>query len=725
MTGKRPADLANLFIGTAGDHGQLYPGAEMPFGFVKLGPDTYPGALSGSAHAGYDYNDSRIMGFSHLRFSGVGNLGVGGNILLLPATGKDVFDPELYSASFDKASEHASPGLYGVTLGAAPIDASITATNHVGFHRYGFPDAPTPHVLMDFSRGYTPVRDVHCLPTSDRELVGELTSNQMSTDGWYRVFFCIQFDTPFVSLNSRPRDRRGRRMFYDDPKGQLAVAAHLGADTRQVQVKVALSSLSVADARRNIEAEAPEWDFDAVHSRCRAAWDEVLNRVEVSGGDEENRILLHSLLYRACLSPFHNTTVDDTYMGDDGEIHTTDDHTHYNGWSIWDTYRTKFPLLALFEPARTRDFMESLVNTLVQRRGRGPADVYYDYAGYAPLPTVRFELANAVLLDAHVKGVGPKDPGRMYDVVADLADMDFPPADDALGYVPRRPDVTFQNAYDNWTAAELARALDKDKDVERFERRAQFYRNVWDPSIRFPRARDEEGNWLDFPEDPTVVEEKYVYEGSMWHWRWGVVHDVKGLIELMGGPDQFIKDLTYFLENDLHNHGNEPGIHAAWMFAAAGAPWLSQEWVRRIMTEPLTQYYGTHGFLPEPYRGRIYKNTPDGMIEEMDDDDGCMAAWFVFSSMGLFPLCPGRPFYAVGVPLFEKVAFHHQEGEDFRIECLGFAPDAWYIQAAQLNGKPFDRPWIRHDEIVAGGVLEMEVGPEPNPSWGVSDEAPW
>ncbi len=725
MSETSPVDRVDLFIGTAGDHGQVYPAAEMPFGLIKLGPDTYPGAVTGSAHAGYDYDDRRILGFSHLRFSGVGNRGVGGNVLLLPTRYGDDLGAHAEGTPYDKASEQASPGYYRVDLSESGIRVELTATEHVGLHRYTFTGGGARWVRIDLGRGFTPVRDAHCIVPSPDELVGEITSSQMSAHGWYRVFFCIRFQHPFEELRFSQVSRDGRPFLSNDPGGLPVGLARLSeGDSSPVMVKVALSCISADQARRNLECEAPDWDFDRLRNRCREAWARVLGRIELTGEDEP-RDLFYSHLYRVCLSPFHATTKQGTYMGDDGEVHAADGWTHYNGWSLWDTYCTKFPLLTLTEPGRMRDMMQSLTVTLSKRLAQLPGGSFCDNGGFSPTPTVRFELANTVLLDAHLKGIATLDPEATYAVMREIALRQFAPPLDRLGFVPCRPDLTCEYAYDNWATAEMARALGKDDDVATFAARAGFYRNAWDADLGFYRARDKQGRWLDFPDDPTVIDEQYVYEGSMWHWRWVVVHAVADVVALMGGRRRFIEDLTYFFENDLHNHGNEPGIHAPWLFAAAGAPWLSQKWVHRVLAEPMVQRYGTHNALPEPFYGRIYRNEPEGFIPEMDDDDGCMTAWYVLSSMGLFPVCVGRPMYALGTPLFEEVVLHHETGRDFRVVTRGLSDTDVYIQSVRLNGQPIDRPWILHREIVDGGTLEIQAGSEPNTAWGAADELPW
>lgn len=719
-------EKVNAFVGTAGDHGQMYPAAERPFGLVKLAPDTYPGGVTGTAHAGYDYNDRSITGFSHLRFSGVGNAGVGGNLSVLPFLGAlDGLKPETYHQAIDKKTETCSPGYYSIGLESG-ITAELTAASHVGVHRYLYPEHGDPALLIDFCRGFTPVRDAHCVVVNATEIAGEFTSEQMNACGWYRLFFWIRFQHPASSVELYPRYRNEASVRANvQGEGLVALARFNRRHARPLGIKVGFSAISTAQARRNIDREAPQWNFEKVRSEAAEAWESILSRIQVSGQDEHER-LLYTFVYRACLSPFNMLDSLAFYMGDDGEVHRTrEGHTFYHGWSVWDTYRTKFPLLTLVTPERMPNMMASLTETLDHRLGFLPGEEVFDSHGFAPVPNVRMDLSNTILLDAHVKGVGSPEPETVFNVMRAVADMEFAGERDRLGYVPRRPDTTCQYAYDNWAVVAMAEALGKTHERHPYYERSLYYRNVWDNALGFLRARDEQGEWLDFPKDPSVIEEKYVYEGSMWHWRWAVVHDIAGLIELFGGREPFIKELDYFFAHHLHNHGNEPGIHAPWMFAAAGRPWLSQQWVRRILTEPMRHCYGTHNALPEPYNGPAFRNVPDGLIPEMDDDDGCMSAWYVLSSMGLFPLCVGRPLYLLGAPLFEEVTVNAGTGRPFHIVSRKWGPDAWYVHAAKLNGKELASPWLSHEQVVSGGALELTLGNKPSHSWGVVDHSPW
>jgi len=266
--------------------------------------------------------------------------------------------------------------------------------------------------------------------------------------------------------------------------------------------------------------------------------------------------------------------------------------------------------------------------------------------------------------------------------------------------------------------AQVARSLGYQNDYAYFMKRAGYWRNTWDPSIKFFRARAADGTWLDFPEDPSVNREKYTYEGSKWQYRWNILHDVPSLIEQFGGKEAFVKELEYFFDNNLYTAGNQIDLQAPFLFNEAGAPWLSQKWVHKILTEPVIQRYGTHNFFPEPIFDRIYKSTPDGYLEEMDDDYGCMSAWYAMSAMGLYQICPGNPVYQLTSPIFSEVVIHPDskiyQGKPFIIKANNLSKENYYIQSATLNGKPFNRSWISHEEIVQGGKLVYEMGPKPD-----------
>ncbi len=268
----------------------------------------------------------------------------------------------------------------------------------------------------------------------------------------------------------------------------------------------------------------------------------------------------------------------------------------------------------------------------------------------------------------------------------------------------------------------MANVVGNSQDHDYFMKRSQYWRNTWDPDIRYFRARAADGSWLDFPDDPAENREKYTYEGSKWHWRWNIVHDIPGLMEIFGGKDAFLKELEYFFDHDLYTAGNQIDLHAPWLFNDAEAPWLTQKTVRKILTEPIIQKYGTHKFFPEPIFDRVYKNAPDGYLLEMDCDYGCMAAWYVMSAMGLYQVCPGNPTYNITAPIFKKVVLNLDSsvysGKTFTIIADHLSNENIYIQSAKLNGKPYNSTFLKHDDIVAGGKLVFEMGAVPNRTLG-------
>ncbi|MBN1351835.1 GH92 family glycosyl hydrolase [candidate division KSB1 bacterium] len=709
-----PIDFVNPFICTRGDHGQLYPGATCPFGTVKLSPDTYPDGLNGRAHAGYDDADSRILGFSHVRVGGMGCSGEGGNILLLPFVGEKDTDPDKYHQAFIKSSEIASPGYYCVRF-ANGIRAELTVTEHAGLHKYSFPKSPEAHILIDLGRGFTKVVDTEIHIESSDALRGVITAkHNCSRIDEYTLYFYIKLSRPFESFETWNGDAKFRNMSHQRGAKIGAFLTYSTGLDDIILVKIGISAISSDQAKLDLEAEIADWDFDAVHASARLKWSRLLNRVDVEGNSEYKQIF-YTALYHSYTMPMNTTSpVNRQYRGTDGNLHRAIDYVHYDCYSMWDTFRSKYPLVALLEPAVMNDISRSLVD-------------YYDQGmSQFPFLMIRREHTGTVLLDSYRKQIRNFDIRAAFEGMQQDALEQLPPDLEKLGYVPKRPDRTLEYAYDDWCVAWLANELGEANIAQRFFKRAQFYKNIWNDSLGFFRAKDDQGNWLPFP-DPAVIDETYVYEASMWQWRWFVLHDIQGLIDLMGGREKFVQTLNYFFENDLYNHGNQPDLQAAYLFDFAGAPWLSQKWVRKILTEPMMQRYGTHGFFDEPIFDRIYKAEPAGYLLEMDDDCGTMAAWYVLSAMGFYPVCVGEPVYEIGTPIFDKITIHlddeYYSGNDFVIEARNVSQENIYIQSATLNGKRYNKPWLHHDEIVSGGRLVFEMGAEPNTNWGSLPDA--
>ena len=726
---KSPIDYVNPFICTEGDHGHLHPGAYYPFGMVKLGPDTYPSSLTGHgglAHSGYNYTDEFVRGFSHLRVESSGGTSVFDRsyfLSVLPVVNIPEMQPDNFKLRMDKNQEKASLGIYHVYLSEANIQADLTVTPHAGFHRYVLPLTETAHILV--STG-----------SKDRVYKSKITieGNQEfsgSLSGRGTQYFYGQFSKPFASSTS-----------WEDtlyPGCKELEGKRIGAtfdfeikDDDPILLKVGFSTVDISQACKNLEAEIPHWDFDKIVKQARKAWEGILNRIVVEG-DEEYKEIFYTHLYRSHQQPSNVTDVDGQYMGLDKNVHTAEEYTHYDNYAFWDSFRTKYPLLSLINPEIFQDIARSLVDIYnqsadvwtfpnVEHKPHGGGFVARGRNGFTPFMTVRHEHMMSVVLDAYEKGIRDFDWEQVYRGMRKEMLVQMPEKYNEIGYIPARPDQTCEYCYDNWCVAQMAKNLGKEEEYQKFKKRTNYYKNTWDENLGFFRAKAANGEWLDFPTNPDINREKYMYEGTPWQWRWFVIHDVQGLVDLVGGREKFITDLDYFFSHDLYSHGNQPDLHAAFLFDYVGAPWLTQKWVRTILTEPMTQLYGTHDFFEKPIHDRIYKATPDGFLLEMDDDYGCMAAWYVLSAMGLYQLCPGQPIYQLTAPIFDKVIIKLDQrfypGDEFIIETKNLNEKNIYIQSATLNGKNYDNPWIIHQDIVKGGRLVFEMGPEPNMNWG-------
>ncbi|RIJ48021.1 glycoside hydrolase family 92 protein [Maribellus luteus] len=731
---KRAVDYVDPFICSQGDHGHWLPAALVPFGMVGVCPDTYPGSLTADgdfAHSGYDFSDNQVRGFSNFHKGSSGGTAVtdrAGLLSLLPFI--NVPDSFYFSpiVNIDKKTEKASPGYYSVFLPDDQIKAELTAETHVGVHRYSYPSGPPVRLFLyegnrSRSGGITfSMKDSQCIE-----------GIQYSYGG---IYFTMKFSAPVISSKTwngtalaegaslEKQHAGGMVLDFGDLKG------------KPLEVRVGVSLTSIAAAHKNLKAECPdEISFEQIQSNALETWNHTLSGIEVSGEDEYKTIF-YTALYHSCFLPQVISDVDGTYPGLDQKNHIAKGYQHYNNYAFWDDFRTKFPLYSLWQPRVYRDIVKSIRDLYEEAQSWGITEDS-DHAahgsvgfrpegigGYQVFNTCRHEHMLMVMADAYTKGIFPLDLKSVYPYMRHEAMIQMPERYDSIGFIPARPDQTGEFCWDSWCMAQLARATGNDADYNYFTKRADYWKNTWDPSIRYFRAREADGTWLDFPDDPAINREKYTYEGSKWQWRWNVIHDVPGLIGAFGGKDAFAKELEYFFNNDLYTAGNQIDLQAPFLFNYAGKPWLTQEWSTKILTQPITQRYGTHDFFPEPVFDRIYKTTPDGYLEEMDCDYGCMAAWYNMSAMGLYQMCPGDPVYQLTSPIFESIKIKLNDptypGKEFVIEAKGLSDTNIYIQSATLNGKPYNRSSLTHEEIARGGKLVYQMGPEPNMRWGMN-----
>ena len=737
--GKTPSDYVNPFIGTGGD-GHTYPGATVPFGMVQLSPDTdvRPFSESYAWAAGYRYSDKTILGFSHTHFSGTGHSDMG-DVLLMPTVGPLKLDPGSaddphsgYRSRFSHDQESASPGYYAVALEDSGIKAELTATNRVGFHRYTFPATDSAHVILDLVSSIYDY-DGKVLWSQIRVESDTLVTGFRETKGWApdrAIYFALQFSKPFASyglVNEAEEKYRG----FGKSGGKLLenypeilgrkLKAHFDFTTKAgeaIVVKVALSSVGIDGARKNLAAEAPGWDFDAVRSAAKEAWDGELAKVDVSS-DEKHEVMFYTSLYHSMLAPVTYMDVDGRYRGLDEAIHVADGFTNYHVFSLWDTFRAEHPLLTIIQPKRDGDMIRSMlahreqsVHHILPVWSFGSSETWC-MIGYH---------AVSVIADACLKGIEGFDRQEAFEAMK--ASATYAPYGDLgdymkLGYVPvdreqEAASKTLEYAYDDWTIAQTAKSLGRTEDAEVFRKRAASFVNVFDPATGFMRAKKLDGQFRE-PFDPLYAQYGSDYtEGNAWQYTWFVPHDVRKLIALMGGPARFVERLDqlfslqaneekYKQVEDIsgligqYAHGNEPSQHIAYLYSYAGQPWRTQERIHQILST-------------------LYDDTPAGIPG--NEDCGQMSAWYVFSALGFYPVAPGSLEYVIGRPSLPRAVLHLPSGKTFTVSAENLSEANLYIQSATLRGEPYDKSYIRHEDILRGGTLAFVMGPRPNPAWG-------
>jgi putative alpha-1,2-mannosidase len=648
------AQKVNTFLGSSGDHGQMSPAASSPFGLLSIGPQTYP-----KLHMGYEHKAKTFLGFTHNRFEGVGCQGSGGNILIKPFTGADANQCVL-----TKSSESAGAGFYKVAF-INHIAVDIAVNKNTGTEYYTFPKNSKGGFYIDLSHTLANkfLAEEHQLQTNG--ISGWIDSRTTCNVGAYRIYYALKFNAP-VQIK---------------PLNNHQLVAVTGA--AQIQLNIAFSSVDVAHAQAALNTNG----FDANAASSQTSWNNVLGRITVKG-DPAREKLFYSLLYRTVQSPYLVSEKDGSYRTTDGSLkHTTGEV--YNGWAIWDNYRTQLPLLAMLYPEKYR----YMVNSIAQMYQYGKKD----YATqHEPSNTVRTEHAIVVLLDAYRKGFEVDFKSITDSLIAEVDRLDF-----------KTPDKALESSYDTWALSQILSISGKTELAAKYKQKALAYKKYWNKDFKD----------LTKP-DVDRVSARGMYQGTIWQYRWLVPFDNKGLIELMGGEEGYLKELNQFFDDDYYNHANEPDIQAPLMFNATSQPWRSQYLVQKYAVDTVVQYYfndNSRGI--DPFVDVIYQNKPDTYIRTMDDDAGAMSAWYVFAATGLFPACTGWPVYYLSVPLFNEVKFNN-----FTIKVTNYAPNRRYIQSATLNGKPLHRNWLTHEEITNGGTLMITASGKPNKIWGTKDQ---
>lgn len=684
---KNYTSYVNPFVGTGG-HGHTFPGAVLPFGMVQLSPDTrVDGSWDGSG--GYHYSDSIIYGFSHTHLSGTG-CSDWGDILLMP-TAERTMENKLYASPFSHSSETAHPGFYSVTLSKSKIKAELTATLRTGIHRYSFPGNDALLILDLLHRDKT--LDCSLRMVDSVTLTGYRISSAWAKE--QRVYFAMRFSKPVKSMQLA----NNKQLLSALQPGQRAEGACLQFDAgrdKTLLVKVAISSVDEKGALKNLEAEAPHWDFNAYREAAEKAWNGQLGKVDVEEADTEKLKVFYTALYHCFIHPSLYMDVDRRYRGRDNQIHLAEDFTNYSVFSLWDTYRALNPLFTILEPARTTDFINSFLGQYRQA-GRLPM---WELSGNETDCMISFHSVS-VIADAMLKGIKGFDEKLAYQAMKAASNhtaygmpvfnkKGFLQVDDESESVSK----TLEYAYDNWCVSQVSRLLGEADDAALYLKRSMAYVNLYDASTGFMRPR-KNGGWLD-PFSPAEVNNHFT-EGNSWQYSFYVPQDVDGLIKLHGGKQAFEKKLDELFTTKEENkgrdqadvtgligqyaHGNEPSHHMAYLYTFAGKHQKAGAQVRRICRE-------------------FYTNAPDGLIG--NEDCGQMSAWYVFSAMGMYPVCPGQPQYILGAPMFKRMSLHLENGKLFSVTAA--APDR-DVTGILMNNRPGVRSAINHNFIMNGGSL--------------------
>lgn len=636
----------NLFIGTSGDNGQVAPGAAAPFGMVCVCPDNDP-----RSHAGYDYAVTKVSGISVNRLSGVGCSGGGGNLRIRPVAPSQ----ELH---IKKSREKATPGYYSTAF-TNGIKTELTATNAMAVERYKFPRSLSAALWIDFASTFEDVATCHYKRISETCIEGYVQAKNVCGHGRYKLYFSLNTSHPFQLEEQK----------------ETTACLTFGKKVRSVEVRIGLSALSSELA----SWECARWekmDFEDVKSRTADQWEKQLSAIDVKGGKKDDRVIFYTSLYRTYLSPADVSSPDRAYLGTDGKVYISEDFRYYSNWSLWDTFRTKFPLLVLTEPAKMRDMATSLIHLYATGKK--------DWStGFESTPTVRTEHAVILLLDAYRKGITNLDFRKGYAGMKQ--EMERLPM--------RSPDQKMESAYDLWAMAKIAEIIGEKADSEQYRQRSvSLFEETWKKEFMNVTPAFE------------VMKNNGLYQGTRWQYRWAAPQYIDKMIEWVG-QDSLRLQLTYFFDHHLYNQGNEPDIHVPYLFNRLGAPEKTQQIVRSLMTEPMIHKYGGNSEFKTPYLGKAFKNAPEGYSPEMDEDDGTMSAWYVFGAMGFYPLLVGDEYYDLTSPLFDRVLLRLTNGNVLTIQTEGRKKKDAPIKSIHFNGKKIADYRISHNELIKGGEL--------------------
>lgn len=719
-----PVSYVDPFIGTGG-HGHTYPGATVPFGMVQVSPVN--GTIGWDWCSGYHYSDDVAIGFGHLHLSGTG-IGDLSDLLFMPIsktvdlTAQPIQRDSLtYKSTYSHDNEVSKPGFYQVYLKDHKVNVELTASERTAFHKYTFEKEALQSLVIDL--GFAINWDKATQTSLKLEDSYTISGYRHST-GWahnQKVFFVARFNKPIISQQLFSDGRRILPSFVSGEKvsGQFFFDSQ---ENDQLLAKVAVSSVSVENAKENMSDYGTEFPFDLVKERANDRWEKSLQTISVETPVDSLKTIFYSALYHTQLAPVTFSDKNGQFRMENDTIISAEEYTGYS-FSLWDTFRAQHPLLTIIAPERVSDMINSLL-------------AYYEVRNILPVWTLYGNETNTmtgyhsipVITEAYLKGFSGFDVELAYEAMKTTMLQDERGLNyyKKYGYIPyplldESVTITLEYAYNDWCVAQMAKALGKEDDYKLFLNRSKAYQHLFDSNTGFMRGKSEDGKSWNEPFDPKHSnhrEHTDYTEGNAWQHSWFVLHDVKNFIELHGGPAPFTNRLEQlFTESSeitgdnisaditgligQYAHGNEPSHHIAYLFNHAGQPWRTQYWVREILNSQ-------------------YNTTPNGLSG--NEDCGQMSAWYVFSSIGLYPFNPASGIYEIGSPIFERTTLNVANGKTFVITAKNVSDSNRFIQSARLNGENFNRTTLSHKEIMDGGTLELVMGPEPNTKWGVANK---
>ncbi len=704
-------DFVDPYIGSGG-HGHVFVGANVPFGAVQLGPSNIVQGWDWCS--GYHYSDSIIIGFSHTHLSGTG-IGDLGDVLMMPVSGDytpnvSSENPYDWKALYSHEKESVSPGYYSLSINRFNVDVELTASERVGFHKYNYKGEGNSKLIVDLNYGIGWDKLVN---SAIEKIGGNSIQGHRNSAGWskdHRVFFHTEFSKEIQSI---------KIIDSSDEKG-IATALLEFEGNGELLVKTAISPVDNAGAKSNMN-EINHWDFEVAKTEAEKKWNKQLSKVKVESKSEAKKEVFYTALYHTMIAPSLFNDINGDYRGSDKEIRKNPAHNTYTTLSLWDTYRAAHPLYTLVQPELVNDLVNTMLD-IYQQQGKLPV---WHLMGSETNTMVGYH-AVPVIVDAYLKGFRGFDAELAFEAMKSFALSDERGLDKIkeLGYIPAKSEIesvakALEYAIDDRCIAAMAKAMGKTEDYELFLKRSKYYQNYFDTDRQFMRGKLADGSW-NTPFNPVSSSHRNddYCEGNAWQYTWLVPQDVEGLISLFGGDEPFTTklDSLFTIESvkvegasaDIsgligqYAHGNEPSHHVAYMYAFAGQQWKTAEKVRFIMDD-------------------FYTDQPDGIIG--NEDCGQMSAWFVFSSMGFYPVNPANGVYVFGSPLFDKVSLSLPEGKTFTVESVNNSSDNIYIQSVELNGQKYEKSFIRHKDVVGGGNLKFHMGPKPNYEFGKAESA--